>query len=419
MSRSGMSESRQFMISRYLFWVTFVVAAVVSIALGGADDPGTWPAVLAVGCMALYLVVSKLWTPVVLKHEDYADSFYFLGFLLTLVALVATLMGLSGVADEHIQNLVLGRFGLALATTIFGLATRTALRMFQEKEEDSLLDTVARSQEALRKSADELRMVLQNASTDMETTLGSASSRIDIAVGELTGRLATLRDEITHAGGHLAPWTEALEHAEMRTKAWSEGMKAAQSNTVAWSAQSSKLTTDLEGLDEAAATSTRNLSALAAAASSAVTRASELQATSASIQSSLEGLRKAFHGMGELPDISPAIGRMATAVGQGDDALRQLSQSASSATTALDRVRTASDEVTLDGLKALSTVAANEAATLDAVLAQWRGALSELTRITNELGQRKAIASEALLSVRDELTTGVQFLTRLAQGDQA
>ena len=67
--------------------------------------------------------------------EQFADSIYYLGFLLTLVALIVSLVFLSEQKDNSLVG-VGSRFGVALATTVLGLFLRILLTNFRESISD-------------------------------------------------------------------------------------------------------------------------------------------------------------------------------------------------------------------------------------------------------------------------------------------
>ncbi|WP_152415187.1 hypothetical protein [Caenispirillum salinarum] len=96
-----------------------------------------WP----LGCMTGFFLWGRKQDPK-RKHRDVlGDALYFLGFLFTLTSLSASLLGMlmapeEGIAAAHL----LGRFGVALTTTIFGFYLRTMLsqlvpRIDQEEQE--------------------------------------------------------------------------------------------------------------------------------------------------------------------------------------------------------------------------------------------------------------------------------------------
>ncbi len=63
-SRSG--QELQYRLSRHFFWATLVLASFTSLLLGLDPSAGPAPAIGASVVMLVYLLVSKLWTPLVL-----------------------------------------------------------------------------------------------------------------------------------------------------------------------------------------------------------------------------------------------------------------------------------------------------------------------------------------------------------------
>jgi ABC-type transporter Mla subunit MlaD len=80
-------------------------------------------------CMALYTGFGYLHSVDSPFLEQFADSVYYLGFLLTLVALVISLYFYQ--SDTLESGLLVANFSLALLTTIFGLAVRIYINNFQ------------------------------------------------------------------------------------------------------------------------------------------------------------------------------------------------------------------------------------------------------------------------------------------------
>lgn len=101
-------------------------------------------------------------------QEQFADSVYYLGFLFTLVTLAFALIFLATSADWEKVPLpqLIARFGLALGTTIVGLAIRVAWVNTLK----SLHDARTNSEQALVMAADDFRLQLQ-ASTEAFKTL--------------------------------------------------------------------------------------------------------------------------------------------------------------------------------------------------------------------------------------------------------
>ncbi len=84
---------------------------------------------LPILCMIIYTVVGYMQSTDSIFVEQFADSVYYLGFLLTLIALVTSLYSYE---DEVLETgALIANFSLALLTTIFGLAVRIYINNFQ------------------------------------------------------------------------------------------------------------------------------------------------------------------------------------------------------------------------------------------------------------------------------------------------
>tara|TARA_B100000131_G_scaffold107011_1_gene103811 strand:- start:3045 stop:3902 length:858 start_codon:yes stop_codon:yes gene_type:complete len=88
-----------------------------------------------------------------LSIEQKADSVYYMGFILTLVAMTSSLVALA--YDDALQfNAIVINFGLALATTILGLAIRI---MWLQLSSQDLADAEANLKDKILKRAQELQ----------------------------------------------------------------------------------------------------------------------------------------------------------------------------------------------------------------------------------------------------------------------
>lgn len=179
---------------------------IVVLSLGSLGILAGWhlrsePVTLAVplAVMTAYLVLG-VWR----KERDYsmaqfADSIYYLGFLFTLVSLTVSLLALSGLGIDYNLSGLVYRFGLALITTVVGLATRICLTNFNPNFEQS----VERSEDELARAVNNFRTQLDRNSIDM------------IAQNELMNR--TLREAIETTAAELkgstAQSTNALRTA--------------------------------------------------------------------------------------------------------------------------------------------------------------------------------------------------------------
>ena len=115
---------------KILFFITYVIGAVITFLnpnFLGEFTSALLLTVLMIGYLASIFIVKKK-TGSFVRDEQMGDSFYYLGFLFTLTALVFSLfnLGTEGVND------LLKKFGVAITTTLIGLIGRIIFSQFRE-----------------------------------------------------------------------------------------------------------------------------------------------------------------------------------------------------------------------------------------------------------------------------------------------
>lgn len=105
----------------YLFSGT-LIAGLLLIILSGNDIRFNVFSMIAIMSFYIYFIYNNENESI--SKEQKADSCYYLGFILTLIAMINTLIELDVDNIENIFNSVVRDFGLALVTTIVGLVAR-------------------------------------------------------------------------------------------------------------------------------------------------------------------------------------------------------------------------------------------------------------------------------------------------------
>lgn len=121
--------------------------------------------VIAVGAaalMALYGILSYRMTAVRLRPDRLGDNFYYMGFVFTLASMSAALVQLQG--GREVDSLI-GSFGIALFSTILGIAGRVAFIQMRTEVED----IEERVRQSLLEAASILRGQLGAATRDLES----------------------------------------------------------------------------------------------------------------------------------------------------------------------------------------------------------------------------------------------------------
>jgi hypothetical protein len=151
------------------------------------------PAAFAILVMFVYLHLSERKTPIHYKTGDFADGFYYLGFLFTLWSLIVSLMvmGVFDVGGEGNQFL-LSQFGLALVTTVFGLAGKLYLGLQHgstPESLDDLVDEAKRSILATRTAGDAYRKMMNEVTGQTRSTLNQGTETLKATLDQMKAPL--------------------------------------------------------------------------------------------------------------------------------------------------------------------------------------------------------------------------------------
>lgn len=145
---------------------------------------GNYVACAAVMCMLAYGVLAFRFRRVRMRPDRLGDNFYYLGFIFTLASLSAALLQIQIQKNTSIDDL-LGSFGIALFTTIVGVAGRV---LFVQMRGD--IDEVE----------DEVRRDLLSASADLRAQLSLALAEFETfhtGVRQAADKAATQSDTVT------------------------------------------------------------------------------------------------------------------------------------------------------------------------------------------------------------------------------
>lgn len=130
-----------------------IFAGIASIFLGTYFSNWILNIAIPIAIMLFYSWKINKDTSDTLSIEQKADSVYYMGFILTLVAMTSSLVALA--YDDALQfNAIVINFGLALATTILGLAIRI---MWLQLSSQDLEDAEGRLKDKILKRAQELQ----------------------------------------------------------------------------------------------------------------------------------------------------------------------------------------------------------------------------------------------------------------------
>ena len=151
-------------------WLTTLAIGVVIIVVTNLAGIGPWWVALALSALMVAFGVSVRDTEV--SSDSKGESFYYVGLIFTFVALVAALVVFDGGSDANRTIGIIRNFGIALVTTIWGLAGRVWYAMSGDAPGDL--------EEAIRGD-------LEEAVSEMKGSLDRARDQLDILVRYLRG----------------------------------------------------------------------------------------------------------------------------------------------------------------------------------------------------------------------------------------
>ncbi|WP_181700194.1 hypothetical protein [Chthonobacter albigriseus] len=122
-----------------VFMAFVVLGAGYILGAKTADLPPAWVTFVPVAIMVGYALTTRLARGLLLRDDQTGDNLYYMGFLFTLTSLGVSLwqFSVSGAAEAIVRN-----FGIAIATTIAGIALR--LFMNQMRRDPADIERVSR-----------------------------------------------------------------------------------------------------------------------------------------------------------------------------------------------------------------------------------------------------------------------------------
>ena len=180
-----------------------------------------------IGILLAYAFVLFRWRRLTLRDDQAGDNLYYLGFLYTLTSIAVSLYQFS--LAENAQEQIITNFGIAIATTIIGLALRV---MFNQMRQDPAeVERVARAElaEAARRLRREIDSVVMELNVFQRTTqqslihnqlslqdrvagtLKTSYSSLGESIAELAERVSSLSKSVTVMDTSLDEFEERLE----------------------------------------------------------------------------------------------------------------------------------------------------------------------------------------------------------------
>lgn len=351
---------------RALFFATFLVASLGLLV--GWRESVLLPAGWAVLCMLVYAAITRWRYPDVARTESFADSFYYLGFLLTLVALIGVLVHLGDLSGDGLLEGVLRHFGIALATTVVGLLGRVLIVMFGRAPDD--FEQLARTQveqayDSLTRSLDRMAAEAESFGNAFGTRLETALGPIEPAVQRMVSSADRAATGLQPLEGAVASFGGTLEDARANINQAARGLEQDIGATRG-------------RLDQSTARFEQQLTATATAMSAVVQSLGTLTARIAALSDDSGG------------------------------SLRSLRADAERLHGQVERVA--------GGLGGLATAIEDQQGSVRANVAKWEEAVRALVAVHAQLVEQVEASHGAAVAVRTEVAEGVRFL-RMAIAD--
>ena len=188
----------------------FSILGGITAIIFGTTSENMWINIaIPLAVMAYYSYTLNQDETDVLSIEQKADSVYYMGFIFTLVAMAASLWVLAqGEGAMNIRSVV-GNFGLALATTIFGLTIRIIwLQISSQSDRDNDLILKEKLKKMTTRLHEETERIVSSM-TALSSQMHSISGPLQENFEKLT-RSFDLSDKINHNLSELNASTEII-----------------------------------------------------------------------------------------------------------------------------------------------------------------------------------------------------------------
>jgi methyl-accepting chemotaxis protein len=402
------------------------LGAISLYVLAMNSDPNTseavsWlPAIFVTLIMFGYAYFAKEKTPEVYRTKDFADSFYYLGFIFTVASLIVTLRFMG---DEPTNTFVLSQFGVALFTTLIGLTGKLYFALYLKSEPDRIEDLIHQAEMALQavsEQGDKYRMMLQAVTNNTETALKTATQTLGLTIENLATPLtqpfediannfSNVQDRIRQSHENLEVeiaglGTQLTSSVESLTSALRESQEESESIGELFP----EVRTNLEQLTEAFQNVTSEINSSKNAFGTLIQESTSTLGTSAEVVArSAESLDQVISGM--LTQTTGGREAISEGVAASTESIRQYATELREAAEALREVavgpwKEATDFMVLDSERFSEAV--------QQASVQMDGLTSSTARMT----QGEEQTAEALVNVKNELTQAVRALKEELEG---
>jgi hypothetical protein len=211
-------------LDKFSFLLIFLIGSAGIVTLRAYFSAGQGYVIAwSVSWMLVYLMLVTLVPRYRLRPDQAGDNIYYLGFLYTLVSLSVALYFFT--YDDAAVRQIISNFGIALATTIFGIALRIVLHQMREDP----IDTEREARQSLAEVTNRLRAELDVSVREMSSFSRQMRQSVEEALAEVGKQAGKL---LTDSGGQVAQAAKsASEGIEQALSAFTEHAKSLNTNS--------------------------------------------------------------------------------------------------------------------------------------------------------------------------------------------
>lgn len=370
---------------RFVFFA-FFLAGLAWIVLFRTIGWSQW-VVTGIPCSLMGAYALTLWDREA-KRPKYAfagDNLYYLGFLYTLISLAHAFV-VFDIEDAGTETIITN-FGIAIFTTILGMALRILMGQRTEETAETVADEV---RTGLGDAARRLRGEIEFTVDEFEGIRERTRAALEEGLGEVRARLAEAADTSARIGDGLTKIEEKTgEIAETTGKAWEEIGAEADRVRAALASMAERIA----GFDFYEAFVRRAIDLASGKLQGAVEeRAAEVRRGTEALRSGVEELTRELDAVGLRRVVSEAV----------EPASRELREASTALTGSAAAVREAvesgraAEETAGDLRQGLETVAGALAAVGDRVAAAGKDSRNSLSRSIERVEQANEQLEQAM-----------------------
>ena len=235
--RSRDSDPRS---GRGLFLAFFVGGGFLILLMKSLTASALFAVVLPVVLMGSYALLLVEWPEVRPKYDFAGDNFYYLGFLYTLISLAISLYQFS---TDGATSAIITNFGLALTSTILGLAGRILLNQPQDEDEPE-----ARAREDLARANRRLRAEMEYSIDEFQQFRAEARRVFEQLDRGVAAAGAALERQLEHLEGGAARFGALGQRVGEVDKAAAEAFRDIQAQRERFVSESREVSDSLQQL---------------------------------------------------------------------------------------------------------------------------------------------------------------------------